>query len=122
MRLEQGERGISVARREPAAQARLGRHVDRRQSLGADLAGISPQGGGGGARNADRRGGCAMGCSGGRLSGGERRRYPQADRPHLALWRSCGGRREIAASLRGKAKGPEGLDIARNAAEAARYG
>ena len=112
---------ISVTRREPAAQARLGRHVDRRQPVGADLAGISAQGRRGRARNADRRRGGAMGCSGGPMSGGKQHRHPQSERSHPALWRGRGGRRETAAPIRAEAEGPEGLDLARNAAEAARH-
>src|SRR3984893_2085203 len=118
MRLEQGARGIPVTRGKLAAQARLGRYVDRRQPVGSDLARISAKGRRGGARNANRRGSRAMGCSGRRLSGGQQRNYSQAERPHPALWRGGRGRRENAASVRAEAEGPEGLDLARNAAEA----
>ena len=103
------------------AAPRLGRHVDRRQSVGPDLAGIPAQGRCRGAGDADRCRRAAMECRRRRVSGGKQRHHPQAERPHAALWRGRRSRRETAAAGRAKAQGSEGLDARRNAAKAPRH-
>ena len=65
-----------VAGRQPREQARLGRHVHRRQPRHPRLGGLCAQGRRGRARHADRGRGAALGRAGSRMHRGGQRRSP----------------------------------------------
>ena len=122
LRLAACARRICVARRQPGEQARLGRHVHRRQPRHPRLGGLRAQGWRGGSRHADRGGGAAVERSGDGMHRGEQRGHAHAERPDAALRRGRGRCGEAAGADRREAEDAGAVDDHRQGREAARYG
>ena len=109
---------------EPRPQARLGRHVDRRQPRHPRLAGLRPPRRRGRAHDAAAGGGQRMEGAGRRADGSERHHPARGVEAPDHLRPGCRGRGEAhaAGSEDHQAQGSEGLEDRRQADEAARHG
>ena len=112
------------ARPEPGAQARLARHVDRRQPRHPRLAGLRPPGRRRGAHHARAGGGQRMAGAGERADRGERHHHARGLRTLDELRQGRGGRGQAArAGLQEhQAQESEGVEDRRQAVDAARHG
>ena len=120
-RLEACARRIRFARREPGAQARLGRHVDWVEPRHPRFGGLRAQGWRRGSRHVDRGGGTTLARAGGRMHRCEQRAHAYAEWPDIALWRGRGGCGETPRADRGETEDAGAVDDHRQARETARH-
>ena len=122
VRLGEGHHRVPDARREPRAQPRLGRLLDRRQPRHPRVARLRAQGRRRGAHDAGAGRGQRVEGAGRRMQRRQRRHHAQAARPHDDLRQGGRGRRRSSTPPKDvDAQGPEGLEDRRQAAEAPRH-
>ena len=122
MRLVESHDRISDTGPERRAQARVGRHGDRRQPRHPRVARIRAQGRSGGSHDAGPGRGQRVEGPGVRVQRVEQRDHAHAIRPQDDVWQGCRSRGQARAADRNQAQGSQGLEDRRQAAEAARHG
>ena len=117
VRLEEDRHRADYARPEPGAQARVARHVDRRQPRHPRLAGLRPPGRRGGAHHARAGGGQRMEGAGERAHRGQRDHHARGLRTldELRQGRGCGRQAARAGVQEHQAQESAGVESRRQA-------